>query len=101
MPLTCTTATFNLPASRPGFAAIPFPLESMSYTKTFLIDARNQYQEYCADFDPTPLWPADDYRLPMSFDDFAELLYLKQTAQPYESADDDGDWMAYSSEDVI
>ena len=73
----------------------------MSYTKSFLIEAQNAYDEYRNDFDPTPLYNGEDYLTPMSFDDFAETLWCKQNLQPTESDSDDGDYMSYSSIDVI
>jgi len=54
-----------------------------------------QYQEYLNDFDPTPLYPYDPPDTPMDFDCFC----LKQE-QPEEWGDD-GDLMAYSSEEVV
>ena len=53
-----------------------------------------EYQQYLADFDPTPLYPGDGYGTPMTFDCFCLLQ-----EQPYESGDDC--FMSYSPEEVI
>ena len=57
---------------------------------------QREYQQYLADFDPTPLYPGDDYGTPMDFDTFC----LKQE-QPFESSGDDGDFLSYSNFEVI
>tara|TARA_B100000519_G_C13981337_1_gene314782 strand:- start:102 stop:254 length:153 start_codon:yes stop_codon:yes gene_type:complete len=35
---------------------------------------QKMYQEYLDDFDPTPDYAYDDYKTPMSFDEFSEEL---------------------------
>lgn len=53
-----------------------------------------EYQQYLADFDPTPLYAGEDYGTPMDFDTFC----LKQE-QSYEFNDDC--YLSYSNSEVI
>jgi hypothetical protein len=40
--------------------------------KLTLSDIQVKYEEYLADFDPTPLYCGDDYLIPMDKDDWME-----------------------------
>jgi hypothetical protein len=53
-----------------------------------------EYQQYLADFDPTPQYYGDDYGTPMDFD-----TYCLMQEQPEETNDDC--YMSYSNLEVI
>ncbi len=43
-----------------------------------LTQMKVKYQEYLADFDPTPQYAFDDWASPMDFDDYCDYLHEEE-----------------------
>ena len=52
-----------------------------------LTQMKVKYQEYLADFDPTPQYAFDDWASPMDFDDYCDYLHEEE----YETKNHDWD----------
>ena len=48
-------------------------------------ELRKQYEDYLAEFDPTPIYYGDDYCSPFDYDDFVDEFYPPETYELHET----------------